>query len=116
MNAALVPQEVWSQEVASSNLSTVPWLFHGFVARGNITLLTSQWKAGKTTLLSLLLARRNAGGLLAGLSVKPGKSVVVSEESVDMWALRSRRYDFGGNVCFFPQPFKGFPSPDEWQA
>ena len=42
------------------------WLLHGFVARGNLTLLTSLWKAGKTTLLSLLLSRRKHDGLLAG--------------------------------------------------
>jgi hypothetical protein len=42
------------------------WLWLGFVARGGVTLLTSQWKAGKTTLLSLLLARLKPGGSLAG--------------------------------------------------
>ena len=31
--------------------SVTDWLLHGYLARGNITLLTSQWKAGKTTLL-----------------------------------------------------------------
>ena len=35
--------------------STVPWLWHGLVARGKVTLLTSVWKAGKTTLLTGLL-------------------------------------------------------------
>jgi hypothetical protein len=29
---------------------------------GKVTLLTSQWKAGKTTLLSVLLARLKQGG------------------------------------------------------
>jgi hypothetical protein len=91
-------------------------LWDGFVAGGNLTLLTSQWKAGKTTLLSLLLYRRKAGGQLAGLAVKPGKSVVVSEEPLSLWADRARRLDFGGQVCFISQPFRTIPQPDEWQT
>jgi hypothetical protein len=91
-------------------------LWHGFVAPGNLTLLTSQWKAGKTTLLSLLLSRRKEGGTLAGLAVKPGKSVVVSEESMSLWADRARLYNFGGKVCFIPQPFLTIPRPEQWQA
>jgi hypothetical protein len=31
----------------------VDWLRHGFVSVGNLTLLTNQWQAGKTTLLAL---------------------------------------------------------------
>ena len=44
------------------------WLWHGFLARANLTLLTGMWKSGKTTLLSLLLSRRKTGGSLAGLA------------------------------------------------
>jgi hypothetical protein len=29
-----------------------PWLWHGYLAPGALTLLTSQWKSGKTTLIS----------------------------------------------------------------
>ncbi len=31
------------------------WVWQGILSRGHITLLTSQWKSGKSTLLSLLL-------------------------------------------------------------
>ena len=41
-------------------------LWHGLLARGNLTRLTGLWKTGKTTLLSLLLSRRKQGGSLAG--------------------------------------------------
>ena len=51
--------------------ASLPWLWHGFLAPGNITLLTSQWKSGKTTLIAVLLSRLNAGGQLAGLPVLP---------------------------------------------
>ncbi|MBM4071566.1 MAG: hypothetical protein FJ271_21925 [Planctomycetes bacterium] len=74
-------QEVWSKDVASMERPQADWLWHGLVARGSMTLLTSMWKSGKTTLLSLLLSRRYTGGTLGGLAVKPGKSVVVSEST-----------------------------------
>ena len=71
--------------------------------------MTSQWKAGKTTLLSMLLTRRAGGGELAGLAVTPGKTVVVTEEPEAIWADRARLYPFGGQVCFVPRPFLGVP-------
>jgi hypothetical protein len=114
-----IPQEVWDHEVAATAPQPVGWLWHGFVAPGNLTLLTSQWKAGKTTLLSLLLSRRKQGGQaaqLAGLAVKAGKSVVVSEEPLALWAERARRLDFGGQVCFISRPFRTIPTQDEWQT
>ncbi len=55
-------------------------------------------------------------GTLAGMAVKPGKSIVISEENSDMWAGRLRSQDFGGKVCFFPQPFLTVPSPEQWHA
>ena len=39
----------------------VRWLWDGYLAAGLVTLLTSRWKTGKTTLVSLLLARIGAG-------------------------------------------------------
>lgn len=92
----------------------IPWLWHGYLAPGFTTLLTSQWKAGKTTLLSVLLDRRRAGGELAGRAVTAGKSVVVSEEPQAHWGLRARKLAFGDRVSFLCQPFKGKPSRDEW--
>ena len=112
--AALQP--IWDDELSPANLTGPDWLVQGLIARGCMTLLTSQWKAGKTTWLSLLLSRRATGGQVGGLTVLPGKTVVVSEESPAIWADRARRYRFGGNTCFFPQPFLGVPRPEQWQA
>jgi hypothetical protein len=44
----------------------VSWFWYGYLGPGKVTLLTSQWKSGKTTLLALLLARMQSGGVLAG--------------------------------------------------
>jgi hypothetical protein len=100
----------------ANNQPSADWIWHGFLARSNVTLLTGLWKTGKTTLLSLLLSHRKEGTNLAGLAVKPGKTVVISEESSTLWADRARPHDFGGHVCFFPQPFLSIPSTDEWRA
>ena len=54
MTNATIPQEVWDHRVAASAPQPVAWLWHGFVAAGNLTLLTSQGKAGKSTLLSAM--------------------------------------------------------------
>jgi hypothetical protein len=116
MSDVTIPQELWDHELTSQTPAPVDWLWDGFVAGGQLTLLTSLWKAGKTTLLALLLGRRKAGGTLAGLAVRPGKSVVVSEEPPELWAERARRHDFGGQVCFLCQPFRGVTRPEQWQA
>ena len=66
---------------AASTVETC-WLWQGFVAAGNLTLLTSQWKSGKTTLVSVLLSKMKTGGKLAGLQLAAGKAAVVSEEAL----------------------------------
>src|SRR5437764_12016389 len=61
--------------------STTDWLWHGYIARRNITLFTSQWKAGKTTLITGLLQQFATGGKFLDRSVVPAKPLAVSEES-----------------------------------
>src|SRR5437588_118346 len=81
------------------------WLWEGYIARGNVTLLTSFWKTGKTTLLSLLLDRMRTGGEVAGAAVKPGKAVVVSEEARSIWLRRGRRFNLEEHVWLICRPF-----------
>jgi len=116
MSSISLPREVWDHQLTANAPSPVDWLWQGFVASGNITLLTSQWKAGKTTLLSLLLSRRKTGGAVAGLAVKPGKTLVISEEHASLWTARAAQLNFGRQACFLHQPFLTLPSPDQWQA
>ena len=58
---------------------TTDWLWHGLIARGNLTLLTSQWKAGKTTLITGLLQQFASGGTFLDRPNTPAKVLVVSE-------------------------------------
>jgi hypothetical protein len=111
-----VPEPLWDGQLESIFEPAADWLWQGMIARGNLTLFTGQWKGGKTTLLSMLLARRNGGGALAGLDVRPGKTALISEERPALWRERGRKYNFGGLACFFAQPFVALPQPEEWQA
>jgi hypothetical protein len=91
------------------------WLCHGYLAPGNNTLLTSLWKSGKSTLISVLLARMKTGGTLAGLPVRQGGAVVISEEPSSMWIERSQLVDLDGHVDWFCQPFRGKPTDEDWR-
>jgi hypothetical protein len=101
---------------ANPATNVISWLWHGYLAAGNVTLLTSQWKTGKTTLVAVLLARMDRGGTLAGLAVRPGKSVIISEECHMNWLQRHRKLHFGDNVTFLCRPFAGKPTLTEWSA
>src|SRR5262249_8199582 len=94
--------------------SEVSWLWDGYLARAGVTLLTSQWKAGKTTLLSVLLARLKAGGTLGGRAVHPGTALVLTEEEPSLWCQRSRTLDLQGHVSWLSRPFLGKPSREQW--
>jgi hypothetical protein len=117
MPTDLTPQFIWDGQVTPKRHAGPDWIWNGLVAKGMCTLLTGHGKsAGKTTLLSMLLSRRGGGGTFAGLAVAPGKTVIISEESQEIWDDRLGRYNFGGNVCVCPQPFLGIPTPQQWQA
>jgi hypothetical protein len=63
--------DVWLDALAGAPPQGAAWVRQGYLARGHVTLLSSQWKMGKTTLLSVLLSRMATGGALAGLGVAP---------------------------------------------
>src|SRR5713101_7360781 len=92
------------------------WLWDGYLGPGNITLLTSQWKTGKTTLLTGLLSCLERGEPFLGRTLSTGKALVVSEESMEHWAERLSRMSVGPHVQLLARPFLGRPSFDEWNA
>jgi len=109
-------REQWLADLKASAAPATRWLWTGYLAAGSVTLLTSPWKAGKTTLIAALLHSLKAAGLLAGRDVRPGKAVVVSEESAEQWLLRSEKFDFADHVCFLCRPFRAQPRPEDWLA
>ncbi|HEX3150860.1 MAG TPA: AAA family ATPase [Gemmataceae bacterium] len=96
--------------------SPLIWLWDGYIAGGCITLLTSMWKSGKTTLVSVLLARMATGGMFAGRTLRAGKAVIVSEESEGMWATRCQQLNLGDNLGFLCRPFRGPTTPELWEG
>jgi hypothetical protein len=107
---------LWKPDLTDGNPTGTRWLWHGYLAPGATTLLTGPWKAGKTTLLSALLARLGTGGTLAGLTVAPGRALVVSEESRELWGQRGQLFDFGRHVCWLCRPFTHKPNTEEWEG
>jgi hypothetical protein len=92
------------------------WLWRGYLAPGQLTLLTSLWKSGKTTLLSIRLSRLQEDGELLGLPVRPARALVLSEEGTDLWQRRRQRLVFGAHTDLISRPFAGKPSDADWRA
>jgi len=117
----LTADDLLDRVVAASDLDkqsfTPPtWLWHGYLGPGKVTLLTSQWKSGKSTLVSLLLARMQQGGQLAGLPVSAGKAFVISEEGEADWRLRFGQLGVRDHVHLLCRPFTTQPSMEHWLA
>jgi hypothetical protein len=89
------------------------WIWEGVIAQGAVTLLSGPMKAGKTTLLSLLLDHRHRAMPLLGRPVRPGRTIVCSEESQKLWALRQPPLDFGAELEYH-RPFESVPSSEDW--
>lgn len=91
------------------------WLWHGYLGFGQVTLLTSQWKIGKSTLAAALLAKLKGGGTFAGRTLEAGRAIVVSEETGAMWQERKKALGFGSQVGFLCRPFAGKPNSRQWK-
>lgn len=92
---------------------TADWLWDGYLAP-SITLLTSRWKTGKTTVMTGLLQCLENGGSFLGRPLRPGRALVVSEEPQRQWAERLRRMPVGPHAEIMPRPFIGRPSHEDW--
>jgi hypothetical protein len=131
MQNALEAAHFWG-EALDAEPDAAAWVWEGYLAAGDVTLLTSQWKSGKTTLIAILLSRLKEGGELAGLPVRPsalggegregrargrrgGRAIVVSEEPRSQWRRRHRKLGLA-HVCFLCQPFRGKPTLEQWLA
>ncbi|HZY85996.1 MAG TPA: AAA family ATPase [Gemmataceae bacterium] len=109
-NAAVSHGNEWLQKLKQP----VWWIWDGLVAEDAVTLLSAPEKTGKTTLLSLLLDRRREGGQLLGRTVRPGRTILCSEENDNLWALRQPPLDFGPQLEYH-RPLGGNPSPRRWR-
>lgn len=113
--SASFPDPVPASQLAAGG-AAADWVWQGYLARGSVTLLTSLWKAGKSTLLAHLVRAMGRGDELAGLSVAAGKVLVVSEESAALWAGRRDKLGISDHALFQVRPFLGRPDPATWLA
>lgn len=111
-----LPADLGLDDLRRTAQTPAAWLWQGYLAPGSVTLLTSQWKSGKTTLVALLLARLKTGGEFAGRPLAAGNAVIVSEESPQQWEQRSRKLDFGTHTRWLCRPFRGKPRLPQWLA
>ena len=111
---------VWEKVSMEAVLETLPtiepedWLWRGYLRAGDITLLTSLWKTGKTTLISGLLRHLGTGDPFLGRATRPGRGWVVSEESRSLWRERLSLMPIGPHVQLITRPFRGRPTPADW--
>ena len=103
-------------QLAPPSLAESDWLWHGYLARGNVTLLTSVWKAGKTTLLAGLARALGSGTPFLGRPCTTASVLIVTEESERHWAARQRSIPNGANVQLVIRPFPKRPTPDQWDG
>jgi hypothetical protein len=104
----------WGNACVRGRAQPIPWIWEGVVAEESVTLLSAPEKTGKTTLLSLLLDRRREGGRLLGRLVRPGRTILCSEENRVLWELRQPPLDFGPQLEYH-RPVGGNPSPRRWR-
>jgi hypothetical protein len=92
----------------------VEWLIKGMVARGHSTLFSSLMKLGKSTLLGHLLRSRQLGTPFAGLATRKGRTLVLSEESETIWALRRDGLGLDDSHHVLSKPILAKPSYADW--
>jgi hypothetical protein len=92
------------------------WLWHGFLKESGITLLSSLWKTGKTTLLSRLLLALQRGGSFLGLPIRVGKVCYVTEEHAGLWADGRDELGITDSTYVLSQPFAYKATRAEWES
>jgi hypothetical protein len=99
-NAAVSYGNAWLQTFPQS----IPWIWEGVVAEDAVRLLSAPEKAGKTTLLSLLLDRRRVGGQLLAFRARLRddlRSVQDTLQDRDAPPLREAAHRLSGMVSTF---------------
>lgn len=82
------------------NADAVDWLWHGYVARGEITLLGAKPKVGKTTLLWSLCMALQDGSPVAGHDTIRARVLLVTEESRGTLRERIARHGAPENLRY----------------
>lgn len=92
----------------------IEWVWEGFLAKGYITLLSALWKAGKTTLIALLLKALQSDSMFLGQTIHPVSVLIISEEGEGLWVRRRVEYNIQSKVWILSRPIKRRLNYDEW--
>lgn len=104
-------------ELRNAELPTPNWMWDGFIRPKYITILTAQWKSGKSTLLSHLMHRMHTNGHLLGRKCRPARTTIFSEEHGRGMLERDRLLPMDPGTRFWLAPFEGAkPSPNQWKV
>ncbi len=98
--------------------STTPqqWVLEGMLGRGIVTMMTSLWKAGKTTFVGNVVRAMHSGQTeFIGLPLRSVPTLIITEEILSLWADRLQELPRNVPVYFASRPFLGRPSPAEWK-
>lgn len=98
----------------SSASASVEWLWTGCIARGHITLFSALMKAGKTTFLGHLFRHLQHGAEFVGRSVRQSRTLLVTEESESLWALRRDALCLDDSLAVLSRPMLTKPTNAEW--
>lgn len=112
---ALNERFVWLSELekGETNLS---WIWHGFIAKNLVTLISAAPKTGKTTLLVYLLAALESGGDFLGQHIEKTKVLIVTEESKAGWCnKRDAAGLLGENAGIIPRFLCSRRSAVDWE-
>jgi hypothetical protein len=108
----------WPDPVPASELTgesaTMDWLWEGCIARRHVTLFSALMKAGKSTLVGLLLRALQEGLPFVGRATRKCRTLVVSEESKAIWRGRRDSLGLDDSVAFLCRPMHVKPTFADW--
>ena len=110
----------FGEPVIASALDTdqddqLAWIWRGLIPDKGVVMFSALWKAGKTTLLSILLKASANGVALCGQEVAPATILFISEENSRRWRKRRDKLGIQDNVYFWCRPFKSKPTMARWR-
>ena len=92
----------------------IQWIWHGYLARGFLTLVSALWKAGKTTFISHLIKSLEKENSFVGKSTQPATVLMVSEEGKGLWARRRDEFNISTSCWILCRPIKQKLRYREW--
>jgi len=111
-----LPPAKYPDELGSADVHPdAKWLWHGYIARGNVTLFTSPEKYGKTTLINGLLQVMAEGGKFLDRPTAAAKVLIVTEEPGDTWHDRFQRMPLGRHCRIQARPWPRRPTAPQWE-